>query len=238
MRLNCQHCGGPISSEDVQPDQTSARCSYCGTLYDLSAGPSDAQRAGAVPEARRAAIPIPDRFQVEEFPEGVGIWWRWFDVKHVLMLSFCVSWFALLYIWYRNALARHDLVALLFPLLHVAVGVGMAYGTFAGFLNSTRIEVRDGRLTLRHGPIPWRGNVSIARADLDQLYCQQRLGKDEDGKVFRTYDLMALLRDGRSRKLLTRLLEVNQALYLESCLERCLRIVDRPVEGEVNKRVA
>ena len=46
------------------------------------------------------------------------------------------------------------------------------YQTAAYFLNSTRITVGSGTLTIAHSPVPSPGNVTIDAAAVVQLYCQ------------------------------------------------------------------
>ena len=56
-----------------------------------------------------------------------------------------------------------------FPIAHVAVGVGLTYYTVAGFVNSTVLRVSEGQLAVRQGPFPWPGNRTLHTSDLDQL---------------------------------------------------------------------
>ena len=56
------------------------------------------------------------------------------------------------------------LIAFLLPIAHVAVGVGLTYYTLTRLMNRTRIEVSRDELTIRHGPLPWRGNMDAPPA--------------------------------------------------------------------------
>jgi hypothetical protein len=95
-------------------------------------------------------------------------------------------------------------------------------------VNSTRIAVEGGILTVRHGPLPWPGNRSLPVADLQQLFCEEVVGS----KGSRSYRLNAVLKTGKKLRLVTALKEPDQALYLEQLLETRLGIVDVAVAGE------
>jgi len=63
----------------------------------------------------------------------------------------------------------------IFPLIHVSVGVGLSYFTLCGFVYKTRIAVRAGALTVRHGPLPWLGARTVASRELKQLFSVQKI---------------------------------------------------------------
>ncbi|MEQ9461361.1 MAG: hypothetical protein RIG82_10460 [Phycisphaeraceae bacterium] len=68
--------------------------------------------------------------------------------------------------WYATALSAaagpgFSLFAIIFPIAHVAVGIGLTYWTICAFFNTTLITLNLNRLTVRHGPVPWRGNAHL-----------------------------------------------------------------------------
>jgi hypothetical protein len=87
------------------------------------------------------------------------------------------------------------LVGLVVP--HVWVGVGLAYACVANLLNSTTITSRFGRLTVKVGPLPWRGNRAFDANDLSQLFVVERRGN----RGATTFDVCAVTRDGRRQQL-------------------------------------
>jgi hypothetical protein len=121
-----------------------------------------------------------------------------------------------------------------FPIAHVAVGVGLTYYTLAGFFNRSRILVTRQEVVIAHGPLPWRGNLRISALDLEQLYCQEEANRGKNGTYYR-YQLSALLRDGRKIKLLSNLSKPDTALFIEQQIEKWLSIKDRRVEGEMDR---
>jgi hypothetical protein len=158
----------------------------------------------------------------------------WYSPTLFFLVFFCVAWDSFLFFWYSTALTVEgppSLLMVIFPAAHVAVGVGLTYRTLAGFVNKTRVTVTPDELTVRHGPLPWRGNVSLPAAALTQLYCEETVTHGKNG-TSRTYTLSAVLRDGRKIALIKALPEAAQALFLEQLIEERLGIRDAPVGGE------
>lgn len=170
---------------------------------------------------RQAVATTPEKFVVEERSDGLHISWRWLRAQHVLLFFFCIAWDSFLFVWYRTAFTQGDLnaVTLLFPLAHVAVGIGLTYSTLAGLLNTTRLSARERTLTIRHGPVPWPGNRTVQAWDLERLYCFEKVSKGEDS-VTRTWTLRAVLRSGKELDLVSNLPEENHARFLEQKLTR------------------
>ena len=238
MQLHCQTCHSPLRAEDVRLDIAVAKCHVCDAVFDLSGRKDPGQPVvPARPKLVRAKAAVPPRFHVEEQGTSTRISWRWFSAKHLMMLAFCVFWDGFLFFWYGTALTAKNppLIMLLFPLLHVGVGVWLTYTTLAGLLNRTDIDVNRTELTLRHGPLPWPGNQTLPGRSLAQLYVEEVIKQRKNGQTTE-YHLLAVDREGRKVKLLTNLDEKDQALYLEQLLERRLGIEDAPVDGELAVR--
>jgi hypothetical protein len=171
---------------------------------------------------------------------------RWFEpAQHIFVGFFCVFWDGSLVVWYLMAGAvvtgreapggmpsGIGLLFLLFPLIHVAVGVGLTYSVIAAIFNTTEVGVRGDSFFVRHGPIPWRGNRTLPARAITQFFCEEKLTTTKN-RVSRTYHLSAILDGGERVRLVSDLPEVEQALFLEHALEERLGIVDVPVAGEV-----
>lgn len=234
--LHCPSCGLPIPGEEVHLELSLARCKPCGAVFDLA---SRTQARGSRPSAR-APAPLPPKFQVEDRRgDGLTVRWRWFRPASIFLAFFSVFWMGFLVVWYGIALSAEEtpIVALLFPLLHVAAGVGISYFTLASFLNTTEVTATRSKLTVRHGPIPWRGNVELDGRELTQLFGLEHRHQNK-GSVSYTWSLNAVDRRGTKRKLLSGLDEIGQVLWLEQALERQLHLEDAPVDGEVARRSA
>lgn len=173
---------------------------------------------------------------------------RWFQWALLFLLFFAIAWDSFLVGWYWLLTAGPfggdhgmpgpmKLIFFVFPIAHVAVGVGLTYFVLAGLLNSTVIRVADGMVSVRHGPIPWLGNLDVPIDGIEQLYCQNKLRTkhDENGHATTSmhYEVHAVI-DGQKKKLLSGLHEADHALFVEQRLERFLRLENRPVPGEMS----
>jgi hypothetical protein len=182
-------------------------------------------------------LPRPAKMQVEELGRAWSVSWRWFSPQYIFLAFFCCVWDGFLMVWYATALHTHlgtgvSLIAILFPVLHVAVGVWLTYTTLCGFFNTTCVSLDAQELSISHGPLPWAG-LRMQRSVFRQLYCKQVVSNNSKDSTSTTYNLMAVLNNGEERKLLGSLNDVAEARFLEQQLERRLGIVDQEVVGEV-----
>lgn len=177
----------------------------------------------------RPPVPLPARFKFEDDGTRTRIAWRWFSPAVVVLVLFCLYWngVAIAAYLYSPTLFWEDP---LLRLIQVGLGAWLAYQTLVFLLNRTSIEVSRERLAIRHGPLPWKRNVTLTPSELQQLYVVEvRRGSRNSP----TYSLYALDRNDRQVELLSKVLKKEHVLYLEQALERRLGIEDRPVEGEV-----
>ena len=232
MRLDCPSCQTPLRARDVRVDLALATCHACGEVHDLSERKASASTAPT--KLPRPRIKLPRSVQLELSDAGARISWRWWSFKSLFMAFFCLAWDGFLLMWYGIALNAKNapVVMLVFPLLHVAVGVGLTYATLAGFLNRTRLEVSRDLLTIRHGPLPWGGNQTLSGRQLKQLYVEEVTRTNKNSTQV-SYNVTALDRQGQKVKLLAGLEDKDHALFLEQELERHLGIEDAPVRGAI-----
>ncbi len=237
--LRCRRCGAAIETRDVHEDLAIAKCRYCSAVMDLSL--RDVAIVPGQPvqrPPRRPAVPIPERFTVQEHGGVLAIEWKWFTLANVFLLVFCGFWDSILVFWYAGAGAQKDvpIAFFLFPLIHVAVGVGLTWTALAGLLNKTRIEVERGVMRIRHGPLPWPGNRDLRTDDIEQLFCDESVHRGKNSTTY-TYNLHAVVRgSGKRIKLIGRLQKPDVALFLEQKLESHLGIRDIAIQGELSKR--
>ncbi len=233
--FKCPNCASPLRVEDWDTTTGIIKCSYCRALSTM---PGQRVNPPAVPDPgafrSRSSVPQPPGLNFEERASGVLLTRRWFTAAVIFMIPFCLVWDGFLVFWYTLAFRENGpLVMKLFPMLHVAVGVGLTYFTIASIFNTTRVSTENGRLRVHHGPLPWKGSLELEGSDVEQLYCQQNLQAGKNGARYR-HEVWAVLRDGKSRKLLGGTdLTLEQALFIEQRLERALGIEDKPVPGEV-----
>lgn len=191
--------------------------------------------------------PMPERITREVLPSGLRLSYRWLSPAAYFLVFFCVFWNGFLVAWYAGATAGLDwskgfgaalagpqAMMLLFPLIHVAVGVGLTYYTVCCFVNRTVIDVSPREISVRIGPLPWRGNRTVAPTQVAQIYREEVVRHTKNGQSI-SYHVSAALKDGKKLKLLSGLSAADQALYLEQEIERHLGIRDQPVAGEMRK---
>jgi hypothetical protein len=234
VTIHCKTCGAPLEEAAMDRTRGLARCGHCDTVVEL-----DFERSQ--PEARapheRAPVAMPEGFELERQPGALVIRWSWFRMKYVLWFLFTAAWLFGMASYYTDIFSSTGPTGgqvtaqmVLFPMLHVAVGLILAYVTICGFINTTTVTARDGHLDVRHAPLPWPGNGTVS--GIRQLYSKEKVHRGKRGRVSYSYELHAVTSAGK-RKLVGRLEEAAQALWLEQTLERRLHIEDRPVGGEL-----
>lgn len=184
-------------------------------------------------------IGIPEKITVTRDFQHLQIVRKWFGFRFIVLTLFVIVWDAFLLNWYASilsfpSLSGPGLMFALFPLLHVAAGVGLTYYTLAGYLNRTTIDVDFNSLTIRHGPLPWWGNQDVSSRQLRQLYSK----RDDHGssgyrRGYPAYSVHAITEERRNLKLLSGLDTSEQALFIEQEIEKFLKIEDKPVKGAI-----
>lgn len=221
-----------------------ARCRVCQTLVDLrpeaatgqtdSLGGAALHADGSQAPAQPLPVPLPPMLSVSTVGGELRIERRWYACTAMFLAVFCIMWFGFLAIWYTLAFAVGNVPLMLFPLLHVAVGLVIAYTTAAMFVNRTRIVAGRGHLTVNHGPLPWPGNRDVPTDQLQQLYCDEKHSRSRSGTTV-AYSVLARSTDGRQISLVTGLSLRDQALFIEQEIERHLKITDQHVAGGIRR---
>ena len=133
-------------------------------------------------------------------------------------------------------LAGHScpfLPILFLPLLALPI-LGI-YTAIAGFINKTIIKVDSKILQVTTAPLPWFGGNVFSSTDLKQLYIVEKGDINDLTLSNSTYKIMAKTRKGESVTILSRLRNVDTALYLEQQIEKFFSIKDEPVPGEMSR---
>jgi len=250
--LTCKRCGARIPARDVNLERLVAKCVVCDAVFAF-----EEQVRGEVPASppralAKAPVALPEGWTLDEDDRapfgGVGyreaatrpnealrIRWRWFKARHLGMLGFGAVWSAFLVFWYASVSAGHaPWIFFVFPLLHVAVGIGILYGALAGLINRTTLTVSDGRLAIAHAPLPWRGARTLDVGEIKQLYCIEEQKRTKSGSTT-SYTVKLQRRGGDEIALVKNLDDRSQALFIEYKVEQALGIEDVPVVGELPK---
>ena len=181
---------------------------------------------------QKLELGLPDKLALYHRGSTIEIVRTWFGTRVVMATVFAVFWDGFLLVWYVAAIGNKDTIAILFPLLHVVVGVGITYWAAAGWVNRTQIVVGIGKITVRHGPLPWAGNLELQVGNVKQLYSNEKRSQS-DGSTSTAYEVHAITQYGRTIKLVRGLETSQQALYIEQEIEKYLGIEDVPVKGEI-----
>lgn len=170
MKLQCRNCGQEIPAQDINIQAAIAKCQHCHAVFAFGAE-LGASRGGSGSTAKRH-VEMPNRFELDQSGANLLLIYRWLSSKTFILLFFCIFWDGFLVFWYWSAFTTNaPLFAKIFPVLHVAVGVGLTYFVIASFLNSTTLEVGYAEVSVHHGPLPWSGNRVVPRAEIEQLFC-------------------------------------------------------------------
>jgi predicted Zn finger-like uncharacterized protein len=236
MQLHCPNCHAGILSDDVALDSGLAKCRRCSEVFSIR---PQLEEAG-VPlfdPARRGIKPTiaepPPHFHVEEWGSEFTLWWRWISWEVLMLIFFGAFWNGILAVFYVALLSEMDWeswekwLTLLFPSLHLIVGLAIIYAIVTSLVNWTTVQLSMGKLTVWNGPLPVGGNHYLEANELDQLYVA--LDENAEGR----YALKAQLKDGAVVALLSNVQTPEGLLYLERKIEEQLRIVDRPMPDEV-----
>lgn len=149
MPIQCVECGRDIPAADVNLDTALAKCTGCNAVFGIMDQIPDGGTLRSTAAPLRE-VPLPPRFAVDDFGGTLRIQFRWFTPMVFIPLFFCIFWDGFLVVWYAIAFSTNGpLMMKLFPLLHVAVGVGLTWFVLATFVNRTTITVGDGACVVR-----------------------------------------------------------------------------------------
>lgn len=178
------------------------------------------------------------KVNITETDEALEITINWFSPVAYFLAFFSVFWCGALVVWYSIAITTGaPLMAMIFPLIHVAIGISILYYTVCLFFNKTYMDVYKGHLTVYHKPIPWwKGSKEIPTKNIKQFYVNKKVKTKKSGTQS-TYELMVKTVNNSNKTLLsldgiTR----KQVQELENRLEAYIGIEDYPVSGEYHKR--
>lgn len=252
MRLHCPACDREVPADGVDLATLTARCPSCAQEFAFQVpgaapgGPQPPPRAAAGTLVRgpgqrdagpgQARVPVspPRWLRTERDGKQLRLSWSWRSWELLPLLAFTAFWDGFMLVWYGAALSQGQLGPAIGGLLHLAVGVALAWASAAQLFNRTTVEVVDDRLVVRHGPVPVltpRG-TSLPLAEVQQLYARRKVEADGD----EDFQLVALREDGRHERLVEGLDGSRLPLFLEQEIEAHLGLPDRAVPGELPRR--
>jgi len=178
-----------------------------------------------------------NRLNIYEDQYGLNMELRWFSPVAIFLAFFCIAWMSFLAFWYGMAISSDGpWIMFIFPIVHVAVGVGLSYFTLCKFFNKSYININNQHLSVQHSPIPWwKGGVDIPSGQIDQVFVKEKKKSSKNGSSY-SYAVVAKLVDGSTQNILDiDMSDSQKALELEKRIEEYLGIMDSPVAGEYGK---
>jgi hypothetical protein len=157
--------------------------------------------------------------------DGVTVRRVWLSWRTAPLALFAIVWDSFLFFWYQQALANPNrpLMTVLFPLGHVAVGIGITYYVLASLVNKTDVTVSSSGVTVATGPAPWIGNKVVKANEITDVIVRERNGNRNN----RTYNVMFADRVHKEKKLVTWLAESDQAEFIAQVIKHSLAIAPR-----------
>lgn len=227
MQLNCQNCSKPILSKDISIQFAIAKCGSCNFVFNVA----KQLNINSPTKPENISLPKNVKCYIDQNFRVIEI--KWFSLTTIPLVFFCIFWDGFLVSWYLKAFSFKNppIMPIIFPLLHLAVGIGMTYTAAASLLNKTWIKMGIGRFIVRHGPIPFLRNFELTNSEIKQLFVKHRLRRLR-GSVESLYTLMLRPRNGKDIKVTKDFLSAVDAVAFERVIEKTLGIRDEPVPGE------
>lgn len=236
VKLSCEACGSAIPARDVNLENLVAKCAACDAVFSIAGklarrGVRAPDKQPPLPRGMRIvkagrALPGEAGYRKSGKPRQrsqLVVERRWFGPHYLFLVFFCIGWDSFLVFWYSRPV--NNWFFYVFPIAHLAMGVSLTYYTLAGLLNKTTLRIAKGVLSVRHGPLPWRGNRRLPVDRIRQLYVRKRVHEGQESKSV-TYDVHVEDDQLARVKLLTGLHSLEQAEFIEWVVEDHLGIED------------
>lgn len=178
--------------------------------------------------------PLPKGLKTNNIAGVICITRRWYSANTWLYLIFTLVWNGFVFQWYDSVLNSdsQDITVLLFPVIHVGLGLWLIYKTLTGFFNSTEIQIGSGKFVVSHGPFPWIGNKQVESRMIKQIFCDEKTTRNRNSSRV-SYRVNAVMKDDSKETLVAAGVERDQALYIEQIAEKHFGIEPAPVVGEL-----
>lgn len=131
---------------------------------------------------------IPEGLDLIPTADGVILRKTWLTWKVISLALFAIFWDSFLVFWYSQALSRPNtpLMTIIFPIGHLAVGVGITYYVLVSLVNKTDIVVSSSGVNVVTGPAPWIGNKTVSAGEITDVMVRERTGNRNS----KTYNVM------------------------------------------------
>src|SRR5215472_15338461 len=233
MQVHCPRCGAAVPGADIDLAAKVALCRPCGEVISIPLPP---------PAAAETALAVPSSDAAPEVYKPTDM--RWDEVagadawavrlppnrlSAIPLLGFALVWDGFLVFWYSIAIQAivHGpiglaLLLVLFPLVHVGVGVALTYGALCTLLNAGRVDLDRTRFLFALGPIPMRGTVLEATDNIVGFEPVEKLTRSRRSTTS-SWDVDVLTRDGRANRLRFGFSDHGHAAYAANRLRGMLQ---------------
>ncbi|MCB9635495.1 MAG: hypothetical protein H6721_25530 [Sandaracinus sp.] len=216
--------------DDVDLSTRLGKCRGCNSVFELGAQVVTASPAAPLVPPRGYAFETPASGESMYRDDARGkkalvITRRWFRYVALFLLLFCIVWDGFLLTWYVGGLTQGaPFFFQIFPLVHVAVGIGLTYYTASLFLNRSRIELSAEHLNVSHGPLPWPGVKALPLASVRGV----KVGPDRRWWMQnRNQAMWAVFVETEAEvKPVVRLLDEDGARFVGTAVARALELPD------------
>ncbi len=136
----------------------------------------------------------------------------------VFLTIFAIFWNGFLIVWYGIAFALPEtpILMLVFPIIHVAVGLTIGWTVLVSWINRTHIELSQGRFYVINGPLwsLWDNDHELDLSEIEHFATRPRRPKNSGRtRPAAFHDLMGHHKAGR-KQLLKKALSTEVAEYL------------------------
>lgn len=167
--------------------------------------------------------PIPEGLDLIRELGDTVIVRKWYSWTIWFSLLFIIFWDSFLIIWYVMVFIHPKIEAFLIPIFHIIVGVYMTYYTICSFINSTRIHLTENGVKISIGPLPWLGNKTVERANLNGFIVRQSRN-NQNRQIFK---VVYVSQENREKTLYSGFQDRAQTEYVADYLSYYYKTPDR-----------
>ena len=175
--------------------------------------------------------PTPEGFDLLENTQGIAITYRWYQPLVWFLLFFALFWNGFLVGWFT---AETPIYFKLFALIHLTVGIGLAWYILCLFMNKTEILITSQNFIIKHSPIPFPfltyKNKHLKDYDIQQVYIRQEISQGKNSTSV-DYSVNVLSPQGATSKILS-FSEYERAIFVKRKIEQYMNIEPQLIEGE------
>jgi hypothetical protein len=229
----CPECKRDVPAQSISLNNFLALCPDCGSVIELHDMTDQRTRLNNLSETfnqwmlaetitspdNLRKIARPESIQVEALGNQVAFRCRWSWNSYWLGLVPAMAWGA--FAVYQSG-ARLQAEQPEQSLALLAMAAPAIYAVTAYNANTTDVLVSRSHLTIKAGPLPWWGNVSVPMGDVQQFLAEQSGSDDDEADVLRPDSRVSARMVDGSKVLLMEHLNHLEARFIAQELEKAL----------------